>query len=169
LVAITEVAESIAVIHRRAKFKCAPESAARLQQLEKEGKIEMVIPFQLDSLKGIDGHLEAVVVKDLDGQTRILNADVLLPFFGLAMELGPIAHWGLNLDYHHIAVNPATLETSTHGIYAIGDIVTYPGKLKLILNGFAEAAMAAHAIYPRIHPEQALHFEYSTTKGVPVL
>ncbi|MCS6892928.1 MAG: ferredoxin--NADP(+) reductase, partial [Rhodovarius sp.] len=89
-----------------------------------------------------------------------------LAFFGLAMELGPIAQWGLGLERNHITVNPATCETNIPGVYAIGDVATYPGKLKLILQGFSEAAMAAHAMYGRIFPGQALHFEYSTSKGV---
>lgn len=163
---LAPIAAKISLVHRRAKFKCAPESAAKLEALAASGQVEMVIPYQLDALEGQNGKLEAVIVKDLDGNSKSLKADVLLPFFGLAMELGPIAEWGLNLEKHHIAVNPATLETSTPGIHAIGDIITYPGKLKLILNGFAEAAMAAYAIYPRIYPDQALHFEYSTTKGL---
>ncbi len=83
------------------------------------------------------------------------------------MNLGPIGQWGLVLERNHIVVDPATAETSQPGIFAIGDIATYKNKLKLILTGFAEAAMAAHAIYPRVHPGEALHFEYSTTKGVP--
>jgi thioredoxin reductase (NADPH) len=90
-----------------------------------------------------------------------------LAFFGLSMELGPIADWGLGLDRNHIAVAPATCATNVDGVFAIGDIATYPGKLKLILQGFSEAAMAAHAIHPRVFPGEALHFEYSTTKGVP--
>jgi thioredoxin reductase (NADPH) len=91
----------------------------------------------------------------------------LLAFFGLSMNLGPVAEWGLNLERNHIAIDPATCATSAPGIFAIGDIATYPGKLKLILTGFSEAAMAAHAIHPLVHPGEALHFEYSTTKAVP--
>ncbi|HIC81017.1 MAG TPA: hypothetical protein EYP07_08650 [Kiloniellaceae bacterium] len=83
------------------------------------------------------------------------------------MNLGPIADWGLNLDLHHITIDPATSQTSSEGICAVGDITTYPGKLKLILCGFSEAAMAAHAIRPRVYPDEELHWEYSTTKGVP--
>src|SRR5262249_56986115 len=113
------------------------------------------------------GALEAVEVADLDGRQRRLPADVLLPFFGLSMDLGPIAGWGLALERHHLAVTQSTCETSVPGIFAIGDVATYPGKLKLILQGFSEAAMAAHAIFGVVHPDQALHFEYSTTKGVP--
>jgi thioredoxin reductase (NADPH) len=166
-IALAGVAAQVSVIHRRDKFRAAPESAARLQELAKAGQIELVVPYQLDGLEGEDGQLTDVVVKDLDGKTRHLPADVLLPFFGLAMNLGPIAQWGLNLERNHIAVDPATCRTSVPGIFAIGDIANYPGKLKLILSGFAEAALAAHATYPLVHPGEALHFEYSTTKGVP--
>jgi thioredoxin reductase (NADPH) len=166
-IALAGVASQVSVIHRRDKFRAAPESAARLQDLAKDGQIELVVPYQLDGLEGQDGQLTDVIVKDLDGKTRHLPADVLLPFFGLAMNLGPIAKWGLNLERNHIAVDPATCRTSVPGIFAIGDIAHYPGKLKLILSGFAEAALAAHAAYPLVHPGEALHFEYSTTKGVP--
>jgi thioredoxin reductase (NADPH) len=167
VLSLAEVAARVMVIHRRAKFRAAPESAARLQRLADEGRIDLVIPYQLHGLEGADGQLTHVVVADLDGATRRLEADALLAFFGLAMNLGPIAQWGLALERHHIVVDPATGETSQPGIFAIGDIATYKNKLKLILSGFAEAAMAAHAIYPRVHPGEALHFEYSTTKGVP--
>jgi thioredoxin reductase (NADPH) len=165
--ALSGIADSVQVVHRRAKFRAAPESAARLERLAREGRIELVVPYQLHALEGEDGQLERVIVADLDGRTRALEADILLPFFGLSMNLGPIAEWGLNLERNHIAVDPATCGTSVPGIFAIGDIATYPGKLKLILTGFSEAAMAAHAIYPLVHPGEALHFEYSTTKGVP--
>jgi len=165
--ALQGIASHIAVVHRRAKFRAAPESAAQLDALAAAGAVEMVIPYQLHGLHGADGVLSAVEVADLDGGTKQLEADVLLPFFGLAMELGPIADWGLDLAQHHVSVNPATLETSVPGIFAVGDIVTYPGKLKLILQGFAEGAMAAHAIHPIVYPDTALHFEYSTSKGVP--
>ena len=140
-----------------------------MERLAAQGLIEMVVPYQLAGLEGKDGQLAAVIVRTLDGEERRLETDVLLPFFGLAMNLGPIAGWGLNLDRNHIVVDPATLQTSAPGMFAIGDIATYPGKLKLILSGFSEAAMAAHAIFPLVHPGEALHFEYSTTKGVPGL
>ncbi len=164
---LAEVARRVMVVHRRPKFRAAPESAARLAALAKHGQIELVIPYQLAGLEGRDGRLSAVLVEDLDGGRRTLPADRLLPFFGLAMNLGPIAGWGLNLDQNRVTVDPATLATSSPGIFAIGDIATYPGKLKLILSGFAEAAMAAHACYALVHPGTALHFEYSTSKGVP--
>jgi thioredoxin reductase (NADPH) len=164
---LAEVAAQVMVIHRRAKFRAAPESAARLQQLAASGAIELVTPFQLHGLEGEDGALTAVIVADLAGKTRRLPTDVLLPFFGLSMNLGPIAEWGLALARHHVAVDPATSQSSLPGVFAIGDIAQYPGKLKLILSGFAESALAAHAIFPLVRPGEALHFEYSTTKGVP--
>lgn len=166
-ISLSELTEKLYVVHRRPKFRCAPESAAKLQALADAGKIEMVIPYQLARLEGENGKLSSVVVATLEGEEKTLPADVLLPFFGLAMELGPIAQWGLNLDQNHITVAPATCETSTPGIFAIGDIATYEAKLKLILCGFAEAAQAAHAAYKLVHPGEALHFEYSTTSGVP--
>ncbi len=165
-ISLSDVAEKIYFIHRRPKFRAAPESVSKLEALAKTGKVEMVIPYQLDALEGKNGTLSQVVVKDLEGNTRALVADTLLPFFGLAMELGPIAQWGLNLDQNHITVEPSTLATSEAGIFAIGDIATYKGKLKLILCGFSEAAMACHAAYKLVYPNQELHFEYSTSKGV---
>jgi thioredoxin reductase (NADPH) len=164
--ALHDIAQ-VSVVHRRAKFRAAPEAAARLEQAAAAGAIELVIPYQLHALHGADGRLAAVEVASLDGATRRLPADVLLAFFGLSMDLGPLAEWGLALERHHVAVDPATCQTSLPGVFAIGDVATYPGKLKLILQGFSEAAMAAHAIHPIVHPDQALHFEYSTTKGVP--
>jgi thioredoxin reductase (NADPH) len=164
--ALRGIAATIYVVHRRAKFRAAPETAAQLDVAADRGEIELVIPYQLHALHG-DTHLEAVEVADLDGTTRMLLADRLLPFFGLSMDLGPIATWGLGLSLSHIAVTAATCQTSTPGIFAIGDVASYPGKLKLILQGFAEAAMAAHAMHPIIYPDQELHFVYSTTAGVP--
>lgn len=163
---LPEVAAKVMVVHRRPKFRAAPESEKRLQALAAEGKVEMVIPYQLDALEGDGGQLSAVIVKTLDGQAKRLEADHLLAFFGLSMNLGPIAQWGLNLDKNHIAVDPATLQTSVPGIFAVGDIANYPGKLKLILSGFSEAAMALHAAREIVHPGKVYHFEYSTTRGV---
>ncbi len=164
--ALRDIAQ-VAVVHRRAKFRAAPESAAQLDTAARNAEIEMVIPYQLHALHGADGVLRAVEVATLQGETRLLEADVLLPFFGLSMDLGPITAWGLDGDLHHVKVDPATCLTSLPGVFAIGDVATYPGKLKLILQGFSEAAVAAHAIYGVAHPGEALHFEYSTTKGVP--
>ncbi|MCW8834946.1 MAG: NAD(P)/FAD-dependent oxidoreductase [Rhodospirillales bacterium] len=166
-ISLAEVAEHVAIIHRRPKFRAAPESVSRMNKLAEEGKLDIVVPYQPTGLEGADGQLNTVLVADLDGNERRLDADVLLPFYGLSMNLGPIAEWGLNLDENHITVDPSTCATSLPGIFAIGDIARYPGKLKLILCGFAEAATASHAIHPLVHPDAALHFEYSTTKGKP--
>ena len=167
---LAEVAAHVAVVHRRDKFRAAPESVSRMRALAKAGSIEMVIPYQLHGLEAAaDDQLAAVIVADLDGGTRRLEADVLLPFFGLSQNLGPIAAWGLNLERNHVAVDPATGAAGPSGLFAIGDIATYPGKLKLILSGFAEAAIVAHAIFPLLHPGEALHFEYSTTRGIPAV
>lgn len=166
---LAELAEKIYVVHRRPKFRAAPESVSRLHSLAEEGSVvELVTPYQLHSLEGREGLLDGVIVSTIKGnETRRLEADVLLPFFGLSMNLGAIADWGLNLEQNLIAVDPATCATSTPGIFAIGDLATYRHKLKLILCGFSEAAMAAHAIHALIHPDRELHWEYSTTKGVP--
>ena len=164
---LADIAKSIAVVHRRPKFRAAPDSAEKLAALAADGVIDLVIPFQLAALEGDGGELTTVVVADLDGNQRRLEADVLLPFFGLSQNIGPIADWGLDLDHNHITVDPQTMVTGRPGIYAVGDIISYPGKLKLILTGFAEAALAAHSARDHLHPGEALHFEYSTTQGVP--
>jgi thioredoxin reductase (NADPH) len=164
--ALVDVAERVMVVHRRARFRAAPQSVARLQQLAAAGRLELVVPGQLHALDGANGQLSGVIVDDLAGQTRRLSADCLLPFFGLASDLGPLASWGIGLDRNRISVDAATCATTRPGIFAIGDVAVYPGKLKLILSGFAEAALAAYAIRPLVHTEE-LHFEYSTTKGPP--
>ena len=165
-ISLAEIAQKIYVVHRRDKFRCAPESADKMKKLEAEGKIEMVIPFQLEGLEGNDSKLSQIIVKDFDNNIKKIEADYLLPFFGLAMELGPIANWGLNLHKNHIEVDRATMQTSQKGIYAVGDIATYSHKLKLILTGFAECASACHDIFKIVFPDQIYHFEYSTSKGI---
>ena len=164
---LAEIAAHVSIVHRRDKFRAAPESEAKLKALAQAGKIDLVVPYQLQGLDGANGQLTAVTVATLDGAAKLIEADVLLPFFGLSMSLGPIADWQLALQHNQIAVDPSTAATSRPGIFAIGDVVTYPGKLKLILTGFAEAAIAARSAYALIHPETPLHFEYSTTSGVP--
>ena len=157
----------VAVVHRRPRFRAAPDSAAALEAAAARGELELVIPYQLHALHGADGVLSAVEVATLAGERRLVAADVLLAFFGLAAELGPIAAWGVALDQNRVRIDPASCETSLPGVFAIGDVAVYPGKLKLILQGFSEAAMAAHAIFPLARPGEALHFTYSTTSGVP--
>ena len=164
---LSELAEHVMVVHRRPKFRAAPDSVEKMKALEAEGKIEMVIPYQLAGLEGSDGQLSSVIVKTLDGETRALEADILLPFFGLATDLGPISDWGLNIVRNTIDIHQSTSATSEPGIYAVGDVANYDKKVKLILCGFSEVALAAHDIYHYIHPDVALHFEYSTSKGTP--
>ena len=166
-IALADIAEHIYFVHRRPKFRAAPESIAKLEELcRTRSNIEIIVPYQLHGLQGENGTLTAVEVATLEGEIRTLPADVLLPFFGLSMELGPINDWGLDLEMSHIKVNPATMETNHAGIFAIGDIANFAGKLKLILCGFAEAAMAAHNAYAYVNEGKALHFEYSTSKGI---
>lgn len=167
-VELADTGAQVTVVHRRPHFRAAPATVDRLLSLAEAGTLDIVTPYQLYALEGDaeKGQLSAVIVQDLEGQTRSIETDVLLPFFGLAMNLGPIATWALNVENRHIPVDFATCETALPGVFAIGDIATYPKKLKLILSGFAEAAQAAHAIHPRVFPGQALHFEYSTTKGL---
>lgn len=164
---LAEIAEKIYLIHRRDKFRAVPESLRRLNELVNEGKVEMVVPYQLSALEGENGYLNAVVVENLQGGVKKLDADILLPFFGLKMSLGPILDWGLNIESHHIKVEGAHYETNIPGIYAVGDIASYPGKIKLILTGFAECASALHHAYSKVFDGKALHFQYSTSKGLP--
>ncbi len=164
---LSDIAEKIYLLHRRDRFRGAPETLSQIESRVAEGRIEKVVPYQLYALQGENGALTAVDVIDLEGQTRRIEADTLLPFYGLSTDLGPIATWNIDTVRSTIPVTPSSMETSLPGVFAIGDIATYPGKLKLILQGFSEGAMAAHAIHPIVHPDQALHFEYSTSKGVP--
>ncbi|WP_341749847.1 NAD(P)/FAD-dependent oxidoreductase [Candidatus Tisiphia endosymbiont of Sialis lutaria] len=165
-ISLCEITKKIYLVHRREKFRAAPETIRQLKELADNGKIELVINYQLEHLVGKDGILEAVGVKDFEENIRTLPTNILLPFFGLTQELGPIKNWGLNIKTNHIIVEPGYFETNIPGIYAIGDIASYPAKLKLILSGFAEAASSLHHAYSRVFEGKALHFEYSTTKGV---
>lgn len=166
-ISLSEIASHIYMVHRRPNFRAAPESVSRMNALVDAGKIELIVPYQLAALHGTNGQLTSISVDTLDGERKTLPTDILLPFFGLQMDLGPIAGWGLNVSNKHLDVNPATMETNLSGVFAVGDIATYAGKLKLILCGFSEAAMAAHTLRERIFPNTIFRFEYSTTKGVP--
>jgi Thioredoxin reductase len=167
--ALAGIAERVMLVHRRARFRAAPASIDALHAAERAGQLELVTPYQLEALEGDGQVLHGITVRTETGETRRLEADVLLALFGIATELGPIAHWDLALESQQIRVQPGTSETSRPGIYAAGDIAAYPGKLKLILTGFAEIAAAAHHLFPRVHPGQVLHLEHSTTVGVPVI
>lgn len=166
---LAQMAKHIYLVHRRDKFRAMQSNLEALEKLAKSGKVEMVVPYQLSEIKGRDGQIESVIVKSLEGQTRTLVADYLLPFFGIAMNNHEMIAWGLDLtqDRHYIMVEPSTMETNLKSIFAVGDVTSYPGKLRLILTGFAEAALAVHTAFTRINPGTALHFEHSTSKGVP--
>lgn len=165
--ALADEAARVAVVHRRPKFRAAPDSVGKLMEWASNDKIDLHIPYQLDSLKGENGQLTRITLKDMEGCIQEIEADYLLSFFGLSMNLGPITSWGLSLDKSHIVVEPTTCATSAPGVFAIGDVATYPNKQKLILVGFSEAAQAAHAIRSYLHPDETFHFQYSTTQGVP--
>ncbi len=167
-ISLAEIAASVAVVHRRDVFRAAPESVKKLHDLAVSGKIELVVPYQLSGLNGANGQIAQVLVKTLQGEERALQADMLLPFYGLATSLGPIAEWGFDLHKQQINVTPSTCETNQQGIYCVGDMAHYAGKLKLILQGFSEVAMAAHAAYVRVYPDKVLSHTHSTDKGLPV-
>ncbi|QKX01235.1 SidA/IucD/PvdA family monooxygenase [Wolbachia endosymbiont of Dipetalonema caudispina] len=163
---LSKVTKKIYVIHRRKEFRCAPETRNKLELLKSYGKIELVTPYQLHELTGNNGKLHTVIVKNLASKEKKgIYADFLLPFFGLSMNLGPINNWGLKLEHSRIVVDQSTFRTNRDRVYAIGDIATYLGKLKLILSGFAESAMACYDIYKVIH-NSPINFQYSTLKGI---
>lgn len=166
---LSDKAEKIYFIHRREKLRAAPSSVQKLYNIAKNNNLEIIVPYQIDSITGNNGKLDSLIVKDLDGAKKELKVDYFLPFFGLSSNLGPIKDWELQIEKNLLEVDQSTCQTSKIGIFAIGDICTYPGKLKLILTGFSEAAIAAHSCYKRIFPNKVLHFEYSTTSGVKSL
>ncbi|EKF18106.1 NAD(P)/FAD-dependent oxidoreductase [Nitratireductor pacificus] len=156
------VAERVTLVHRRDQFRAAPDSVRRMQELAAAGEIDFVLG-ECRGLEGADGNLSRVRIAANDGGEIAVPADRFLPFFGLTMKLGPIADWGLNLDENRIAVDTEAFETSVPGIFSIGDINTYPGKLKLILSGFHEAALMAQKAFRILRPEKRLLFQYTTT------
>ena len=164
---LKDIAKRVTVVHRRDKFRAAPDSVEKLKFLAKNNEIDLAIPYQLSALKGDGGQLQKVHLSTLEGETKPIEADALLAFFGLSMNLGPLKDWGLNFDKSHITVTLGTYETSTPGIFAIGDVATYPNKQKLILTGFSEAAAVAHQIRSIVYPNESFHFQYSTSQGVP--
>lgn len=158
------LAKSLTLVHRRDDFRAAPDSVGKMRGLVSEGKMDFAMG-QISALKGENGILQAVTVKDSDKNERDIECDCLLPFFGLTMKLGPIANFGLNLHENLIPVDTEKFETSIPGIFAVGDINTYPGKLKLILSGFHEAALMARQAFRIVHPEKKLKFEYTTSSS----
>ncbi|MDA7715729.1 NAD(P)/FAD-dependent oxidoreductase [Pelagibacteraceae bacterium] len=152
----------ITLIHRRDEFRGAPHTLSEIKKLEKEGKISIKTPCQLDSIEG-DTDIKSITIKYDDGKTEKIETDTLLSFFGLIMKLGPIAEWGLNMDKKTIEVNSENFETNKKGIFATGDICSYPGKLKLILSGFHEVALASVECFKRARPNEKYRFEFTTS------
>lgn len=158
------LAKSLTLVHRRNEFRAAPDSVSKMRALEAAGKIRFQAG-QIKGLKGENGALEAVEIEDSEGGVSALPCERLLPFFGLTMKLGPLANFGLNLDRNLIPVDTEKFETDQKGIFAVGDICTYPGKLKLILSGFHEAALMSRQAFRYCRPNEKLRFEYTTSSS----
>ncbi len=154
----------VSLIHRRDEFRGAPASVKKIKELSKKSIINLFTRYSIKDVKG-NGTLEEIEIKSEEGKSKIIKADYVLGFFGLIMQLGPIADWGLNLDKKTIPVNTENFETNKKGIFAIGDICTYPGKLKLILSGFHEGALAARGCFKYARPNEKYRFEFTTASN----
>jgi thioredoxin reductase (NADPH) len=160
---LAPLAKHLTLLHRRSEFRAAPDSVNKMMALVGDGKIDFV-QGQVTSLGGADGQISHAVVKTNDGSSFDIACDVMLPFFGLTMKLGPVANWGIELKNNElIPVETESFESSVPGIFAIGDINWYPGKLKLILSGFHEAALMAQKAHRYIYPDKRLVFQYTTS------
>ena len=160
-VELSKLAE-VTLVHRRNEFRGSGHSAEVARDLEKKNKLIIKTPFQISSIEG-ENKIKSIIIKNENDTTEKIITDYVLGFFGLIMKLGPIAEWGLNLDKKHIPVNTENFQTNKEGIFAIGDICTYPGKLKLILSGFHEGALAARACFKLARPNEKYKFEFTTT------
>lgn len=162
---LAEIAKSLTLVHRNETFRGAPDSAEQVFNMANAGKINLILKSNIIKIGGED-HLKEVTIADVNKVETIHEADYLIPLFGLSPKLGPIADWGLNIDRSAISVDTFDYSTNVPGIFAIGDINTYPGKLKLILCGFHEAALMAQSAFKFVYPEQKLSFKYTTVNGV---
>lgn len=162
---LADVAAEVSLVHRNESFRGAPDSAEKVVQLAQEGKIKLYLSSNITELDG-NGVLKTVTIQDKEKATHPVEADYFIPLFGLTPKLGPIEQWGLNLDKQAIEVDTEKFETNLPGIFAIGDINTYPGKLKLILCGFHEAALMAQGAYRYINPGKVLNLKYTTVNGI---
>lgn len=162
---LASFAKHLTLIHRNETFRGAPDSAEKVFEMARSGKISLLLSTNLQGVSG-NGRLASVSCVDGNQTVRTIVSDYLIPLFGLSPKLGPIAEWGLTLDKNAIPVNTIDYATNIPGIYAIGDINTYPGKLKLILSGFHEAALMAQSAFKFVYPDQKLSFKYTTVNGV---
>jgi len=163
---LADVAKEVTLVHRGDTFRGAPDSAEKVFELAKLAKINLILQSQVTAIQGDERHLKEVIITNKDNERLIADADYFIPLFGLTPKLGPIAEWNLNIDRSAIEVNTFDYSTNVEGIYAIGDINTYPGKLKLILCGFHEAALMAQSAFKYVYPDQKLSFKYTTVYGV---
>jgi len=162
---LADIAKEVTLIHRSDSFRGAPDSAEKVFNLASAGKIRLLLQSNLNSVHG-NGRINKVGVIDKSKVETFIEADSLIPLFGLSPKLGPIANWGLNIDKSAIEVNTFDYSTNVEGIFAIGDINTYPGKLKLILCGYHEAALMAQSAFKYVYPDQKLSFKYTTVNGI---
>jgi thioredoxin reductase (NADPH) len=158
------LAERLTLVHRRDDFRAAPHSVNAMRELVAAGKMDLLIG-QVMSLKGEGGQLSHAVLRGADKSEQDLACEVMMPFFGLTMKLGPIADWGVHLNENLLPVDTEKFETNVPGIFAIGDINTYPGKLKLILSGLHEGALAAQKVHAYVYPDKKLTFQYTTSSS----
>jgi thioredoxin reductase (NADPH) len=156
------IAQKLTLVHRRDDFRGAPDSVNKMRALVAAGAMDLKIG-QVTTLEGADGRLTAASIKGNDGGVARVEVDAMLPFFGLTMKLGPVADWGNTMEDELIPTDPAAFETNIPGLFAIGDINTYPGKLKLILSGFHEAALMSQKAHRYVYPEKKLVFQYTTS------
>ncbi|HPH20586.1 MAG TPA: NAD(P)/FAD-dependent oxidoreductase, partial [Haliscomenobacter sp.] len=162
---LADVASEVTLIHRRKDFRGAPDSVEKVHELAHAGRIDLLTDSQMTGLRG-NGVLTDVVIDTKEKGEVLRSTDYLIPLFGLAPELGPLGTWGLNVEKNAIEVNTFDYSTNIPGIYAIGDINTYPGKLKLILCGFHEATLMCQSAFKRVYPDKKLSFKYTTVNGV---
>ncbi|OAQ42419.1 ferredoxin--NADP(+) reductase [Pedobacter psychrophilus] len=162
---LANIAKEITLVHRGDTFRGAPDSAEKVFKLAEMGKVNLILSSHLTKING-NGHLTEITLLDKNKVESNLEADYLIPLFGLSPKLGPIADWGLNIEKSQIMVNTEDYSTNVEGIFAIGDINTYPGKLKLILSGFHEGALMAQSAFKFVYPDQKLSFKYTTVYGV---
>lgn len=163
-VELSKIASHITLVHRRDEFKAAQHTVSLMEGLVKEGKVDLITNHQISDVSG-DTRIKKAVIKDKSDVTQEIDCDEILIFYGLKMELGPINDWGLNLNEKQISVNTENFETNLPGVFAIGDISYYPGKLKLILSGFHEAALASQKAFVRAKPDETLTFRYTTSSS----
>lgn len=162
---LSEVAKKVTLVHRGETFRGAPDSAEKVAHLAQAGKINLILKSNITKING-NGHLNEVTIVGPENTESTIKTDYLIPLFGLSPKLGPIADWGLNVEKSAIQVNTFDYSTNVEGIFAIGDINTYPGKLKLILCGFHEAALMCQSAFKYVYPDQKLSFKYTTVNGV---